>query len=200
MPTQELEVVEVSIDDLVATTSGEDVEALAGPLLRLEPLASYKPLESVAPVLSATMFPALKAVAEASPAAAALFRKSAELGVGLSVVFPPTVMKGLSNGSLKLMETATGDAAIAVSSTTGQIVKHGRVVSDSAAAVGGGAGAVAGGVAGAAASGTTLVAMAPILIPVAIAAAAAVAQQARLERALASIQAAVDRIGAPRGH
>lgn len=137
MPTQELEVVEVSIDDLVATTSGEDVEALAGPLLRLEPLASYKPLESVAPVLSATMFPALKAVAEASPAAAALFRKSAELGVGLSVVFPPTVMKGLSNGSLKLMETATGDAAIAVSSTTGQIVKHGRVVSDSAAAVGG---------------------------------------------------------------
>lgn len=196
MPTQELEVVEVSIDDLVATTSGEDVEALAGPLLRLEPLASYKPLESVAPVLSATMFPALKAVAEASPAAAALFRKSAELGVGLSVVFPPTVMKGLSNGSLKLMETATGDAAIAVSSTTGQIVKHGRVVSDSAAAVGGGAGAVAGGVAGAAASGTTLVAMAPILIPVAIAAAAAVAQQARLERALASIQAAVDRIEA----
>lgn len=37
----------------------------------------------------------------------------------MMVVFPPEVMKGLTDGSLRLMNTATGDAAIAVNSATG---------------------------------------------------------------------------------
>lgn len=189
MQHQKLEAIEINLDDIFAASLDERVNALAGPLLRLETMPAFVAPEVVAPASSAAMVAALRSVAESSPAAAALFQKSAELGTGMMVVFPPEVMKGLKDGSLRLMKTATGDAATAVNSATGKIVKPGRVVSASAGASAGGTVATAGGAA-------AMAGMAPLLIPLAIAGVAAYAQQAQLEKALASIQAAVDRIEA----
>jgi hypothetical protein len=119
MQSQELEAVEVNLDDIFAQSPDERTPALAGPLLRLETMPAFVAPEVDTPASSAAMVAALRSVAESSPAAAALFQKSAELGTGMMVVFPPEVMKGLTDGSLRLMNTATGDAAIAVNSATG---------------------------------------------------------------------------------
>lgn len=179
MQSHELEAVEVNLDEVFAESTDERMKALAGPLLRLETMPAFVAPEAGTPASSAAMVAALRSVAESSPAAASLFQKSAELGTGMMVVFPPDVMKGLKDGSLRLMNTATGDAATAVNSATGKIVKQGRVVTDSAAT---------GGKAAAATGGATVAALAaPVLIPIAIAGVAAYAQQAQLERALASI-------------
>ena len=70
---------------------------------------------------------------------------------------------------------------MAVNVASGQIASHARVV---------------GGAASGAVGGVALTATAAALLPLAIAGAAAYAQQAQLEKSLASLQAAVDRIEA----
>lgn len=119
MQSQELEAVEVNLDDIFAQSPDERTPALAGPLLRLRDHARIRRpggghtsqlcRDGGRPQVGCRII----------PAAAALFQKSAELGTGMMVVFPPEVMKGLTDGSLRLMNTATGDAAIAVNSATG---------------------------------------------------------------------------------
>lgn len=181
MADHQLELVEVTVADLPGVKTGTGVDTFAGSLMRIESMATYTSPEVIRPASSTALISALRSVAEASPAAASLIQRSAEIGTGMMVTFPPEVMKGLASGSLRLMETATGDAAVAVNSATGAIVKHGRVVGVGASVAGGGI-----------AAGAT----AAVLLPLAIAGAAAYAQQVQLEKALASIQAAVDRIEA----
>ncbi len=130
---------------------------------------------------SAAMSAAVRAMADGSPAAIELLRTAAQQGAALTVTFPPAVRRGLLDGTLKLMSTSTGAAPMAVNVASGQIASHARVV---------------GGAASGAVGGVALTATAAALLPLAIAGAAAYAQQAQLEKSLASLQAAVDRIEA----
>ena len=134
-------------------------------------------MNSAAPGGSTAMAAALGALAQAAPNAAALIRSAAVQGSGLLVTFSPSVMSGLSSGTLHLMSTSTGETATAVDAA-GRIVANGRVV-------GGGVGAAA---------GVTLGAAAMAILPLAIVGAAACAQQAALEEALASIRMGIERI------
>ena len=91
-------------------------------------------------------------------------------------------MKGLRNGTLKLMTTASGEQkSIAVSAVSNTVVAHGTVVGTAATA-------------GKAATGAAVMTGAVVMLPIAIAAIASYQQQQQLERALGNIQATLDRI------
>ncbi len=124
---------------------------------------------------------AISTAAAASPAVTEAFRTASRAGTGLQVVFTPEVMKGLQDGTLKLLTTKTGEQTATAVNAASDFVANGRVV-----------GTV--GTAGKLGTGAGLAATAPVLLPIAIAAVASYQQQQQLERALGNIQATLDRI------
>lgn len=161
------------------TDHSTDLEMQVGELVRISDLTSLAttPTELPAPVLGA-----VGAAATASPIALEAIRSAARSGKGLRVEFPPEVMNGLRNGTLKLMATTSGDQkSIAVNAASNTIVAHGKVVGTAATA-------------GKAATGAAVMTGAVVMLPIAIAAVASYQQQQQLERALGNIQATLDRI------
>ncbi len=161
------------------TDHSTDLETHAGELVRISDLTS---LDTAAVELPAPVLGAVSAAATASPVALEAIRSAARSGKGLHVEFPPEVMNGLRNGTLKLMTTVSGDQkSIAVNAASNSIVAHGQVVGTAATA-------------GKAATGAALTTGAVVMLPIAIAAIASYQQQQQLERALGNIQATLDRI------
>lgn len=124
------------------------------------------------------MLGALGLLGAVAPALEAAFRAASSAGGAITVAFPREIVKGLGSGSLRLMQTSNGAMATAIDSS-GHIVAHARVLSglakpQTSEAVAAGAAAVA--------------------LPIAVAMAASYMQQRQLEKALASISAAVERI------
>jgi len=139
--------------------------------------------QSAAPArLPAPVLGAVSSAASASPLALEAIRNAARSGNGLRVEFSPEVMKGLRNGTLKLLTTKSGDqTATAVQAVSNTYVANGRVVGSAATA-------------GKAATGAAMMTGAVVMLPIAIAAIASYQQQQQLERALGNIQATLDRI------
>jgi hypothetical protein len=119
---------------------------------------------------------ALSQIAESTPAMLRVIQEASARGKALQVVFPPAVVSGLRDGSLRLMQAADGAIPVAIDKS-GTIVKQARVVSD----IG---------------KGVTVATLAGAALPLVIASAATYAQQRQLERSLASIKAVVERIEA----
>lgn len=128
---------------------------------------------------SVAILSAVGVAASAMPSAAAAILSAAESGAGLRVVFPPQVMRGLRDGSLKLLTTKDGTQTATAVDRASSFVANGRVVGDAG---------------GSALKGATLVTAGVVMLPIAIAALASYQQQQQLERALADIQATLDRI------
>jgi hypothetical protein len=128
---------------------------------------------------SVAVLSAVSVAAAAMPSAADAVLAAARAGNSLRVVFPPEAMKGLRDGSLKLLTTKSGTQTATAVGKGSKFVANGRVVG----AAGGGA-----------LSGATLAAAGVVMLPIAIAALASYQQQQQLERALADIQATLDRI------
>ncbi len=155
-----------------------ELEMWAGELIQVSDLnhSSSTPKHLPAPVLSA-----VGAAATASPLALESIRAASQTGSGLQVVFTPTVMRGLRDGSLKLLTTRTGEQTATAVNLSNSFVANGRIVGTATAA-------------GSVGAGTTLGAAALVLLPVAIAAIASYQQQQQLDRAFGNIQATLDRI------
>ena len=151
------------------------------------PLMAYRSLPAVqvkdAPRPSGAFLAALGTVAGSNPMLEAALRTAAQTGEGFRVAFSPSVVSGLRDGSLRLMQSGTGNLGVAVNAG-GHIVEQARVIGGAAAL--GGTGAVL--------TGASLTAVAAVALPVVIASAAAYAQHRQLEKSLASIKAVVERI------
>jgi hypothetical protein len=175
-------------DSISQQTSGSTELTIDGEaghtLMSLRALPPMEAREAVQP--SSSFLAALHTLGMAMPEFQAAIGKAASAGEGLLVAFPPHVVKGLRDGTLRLMKASDGHLPTAIDGT-GRIVAQARLVG---AAGAGGVGGVAGGVAAGATAGALAVAALPILI----ASAAAYAQQRQLERSLASIKAVVERI------
>lgn len=158
-------------------------------------LMSVRPLPDIehgdrrrvtAPVLAA-----LQALCEGAPSLQLALRQASAAGEGVSVVFRPDVMAGLRDGSLRFMGSATGQLPVVIDGA-GQIVAHGRIVTEVGAAAGAGAGIGA----GAAVGGASAMALAGAALPIVVVAGAAYMQQAEMRKRLDSIQHVVERIEA----
>lgn len=140
---------------------------------RLEVVPWTPSADSAPAPSSSAVLAALSTAGIASPHLQQAFRAAADASSGLRVIFPADIQQMLKRGSASLMVTDTGRMATAVAKD-GKILAHGRVVD-----------------AGVKASTAGIAAAA---LPVLVATAASTAQQQQLEKALASIQASVDRI------
>lgn len=138
-----------------------------------------QPAQTVASRSPAGVLGAVSVAAAAMPSATDAILAAARAGNSLRVVFPPEVMKGLRDGSLTLLTTKAGTQTATAVGTGSKFVANGRVV-----------GAAGGGALG----GATLATAGVVMLPIAIAAIASYQQQQQLERALADIQATLDRI------
>lgn len=172
----------------MAEANGEQDEPISGELVsRDSPLMTFRSLPAIetreVQRPSNAFLAAFATVVSATPELERALKSAAGSGDGFRVAFSPTVTRGLRDGSLRLMQSNTGNLAVAVETVGGTIVEQGRVVA--AAGAGAGAGLIAGGGIGAAAV---------VALPVVIAGAAAYAQQRQLEKSLASIKAVVERI------
>lgn len=142
------------------------------------PGAAAKPPDNPMAILSA-----VSTAATATPAAIDAIAAAARANVGLRITFPPEVMKGLRDGSLKLMNSSKGGhLSNAVNAVTGRTVTPGHVVGNVA------------GTGSKAAAGATIATASIVMLPIAVAAIASYQQQKQLEAALADIQATLDRI------
>ena len=126
----------------------------------------------------AALLSAISLLGAAAPSLETAIRSAAQNGSALTVAFPKAIQKGLSDGTLRLLDTSTGHMATAVDAS-GQFVSHARVV---------------GGATGQMSANAVTAGLAAAALPVAIAMAASYVQQRQLEKALASISAAVERV------
>lgn len=141
---------------------------------------TQRPGDSAGAHNSLAVLSAVGMAANAMPSATDAILSAARSGAGLRVEFPPQVMKGLRDGSLKLLTTSDGSrTATAVTSSSNHFVANGRVVGEAG---------------GTALKGATLATAGVVMLPIAVAALASYQQQQQLERALADIQSTLNRI------
>jgi hypothetical protein len=171
--------------EVICEPEGFRVQQAGQALLRMTALPDQ--VRPAATPASAATLAALESIAAASPEAMAAIRQAAKAGRGLQVTFPKEVLIGLRTGTLRLMGTQSGQMATAVDGA-GKIVAHGRIAAGAGVVAGAGTGVAAG------AGASIALGAAVVVLPLAIAGAAAYAQQRRLEKSLESIQAVVDRI------
>lgn len=207
-----------SADDLAglsATESGGAVE-LVNPatgewLMRFERVNLDRAVETSTG--SATAAVVARSFAEAVPGLVQMFRASMEYApeivhqsaeVGYRVVFSPAVQKGINNGSLKMMQSASGTLPTALNGS-GKIVETAVIAAPAAAAssagvaaVGGaavaGGAAAAGGVAATATVTSVAIAALPVVLVVGAGIAASMAHQRWLEQTFGQLQGSLDRL------
>lgn len=163
------------------TSQSRAVEALpADDLVRVTALPDTASSRADNPM---AVLSAVSTAASATPAAIDAIAAAARSSSGLRVTFPPEVMQGLRDGTLKLMQsTKGGHLSTAVDATTNQVAAHGRVVGDVA------------GTGSKVAVGASIATASVVMLPIAVAALASYQQQKQLEAALADIQATLNRI------
>lgn len=171
----------------VAAPESTPAPVAASDLIQVSDLAA-RPTEP--DLLPAPVLGALASAAEASPLALQAIREAAANSNSIRVTFSPEVMRGLRNGSLRLMNTVSGDQKATAVNAAGQFVEHAKVIGGA----GRSPGSAAAGVAGKVGTGAAITSGAVVMLPLAIAAIATYQQQKQLERALHDIQATLDRI------
>ena len=131
---------------------------------------------------SMAVLSAVSTAASTAPSAIDAVAAAARANAGLRVTFPPQVMQGLRDGSLKLMRSTQGDRLSTAVDASHQVVAHGRIVGDVA------------NTGSKAAIGASIATASVVMLPIAVAALASYQQQKQLEAALGDIQATLDRI------